>query len=384
MPERAGAALAGPGLDRVGMVHVDLPPPEAIAVRDDAGASSAALRQFTPLRLAAYGVEPGDALRLLELVGEGGSWKRTALVLADAVLTRADTALLSDRARRHHLHRAAALLRLSTAMDLDNDVDRRTTYLRAADLFARSRAADARYERVDIDSASGSIAAWVIRPSAGAVTPAVLVHGGVDGWAMDWESLALSFVEEGLTALVIDGPGQGETRFRHEHYLGPRWLDAYSSVSEYLCELAGPHRVAITGNSMAAGMVLRVAAHYPVFSAVSSNGPLLRMSDQLVRSSYARKLASFCGWSGVDESRLRSTFESVDLPDQIALRCPFQLLQGGADPMVPVGDGQAVIEAVSSPDKHMVLFDRGEHVLNRYPADKHSLQASWVAHHLRP
>ncbi|WP_033288951.1 alpha/beta hydrolase family protein [Amycolatopsis jejuensis] len=340
-------------------------------------ASAAALRQFTPLRLAAYGVEAGDALRLLELVGEGASWQATAVALAEGVLDRAGIEWLSTRARNHHLHRASALLRISRVMDLENDENRREAYLRAAELFTESRADDARYERVDLD---GGLAAWVIRPRPEA--PVVLVHGGVDGWAMDWEGLALSFVDEGLTALVIDGPGQGETRFRHEHYLSPDWLGAYQPVVDHLTRLAGPHRIAAAGNSMAAGMVLQIAERYPVFSAVSSNGPLLRLSDHLQRPSYARKLATFCGWSGVSAEVVRKTFETVDLPSRMDLRCPVQLLQGSADPMVPVADGEEVLERISAPDKQMVLFDRGEHVINRYPGDKHALQASWIAHHL--
>lgn len=364
------------------IVHVASPRQQDIRPHDDAAASAAALRQFSHLRLMAYGLDPGDAAQLLELVEEGNSWKRTATALADRVLARGDQLLLSARSRAQHLHRASALLRISLAMDLDNNAGRRATYLRAAELFEAAHADDPRYEKALIDSSAGPIAAWLIRANPGRKAPVALVHGGVDGWSMDWEGLALSFVQEGIDALVVDGPGQGETRFRHEHYLHRQWLDAYEPVTQYLREVADGKPIAAVGNSMAAGMVLHIAARYPVFSAVSSNGPVREMSGLLEGRSYARKLATFCGARDVPDDRVAETFASIDLPEQIEIDCPFQLLQGTADPMVPVADGEAVLTAVRSPDKQFALFDGGEHVINRYPGDKHAVQSSWVAHHL--
>ncbi|KAA0018398.1 alpha/beta hydrolase family protein [Antrihabitans cavernicola] len=352
----------------------------------DASVTSAALRQFTLHRLLAYGLEAGDALRLLELAGEGRSWQRSALALADQLSTRAENSEL-PRTRRSQARlygRASALQRISQAMVLDNTDDRKRTYAAAAANFTRARADDSRYEHVVIDTVGGPIAAWVITPDDAGPHPVVLVHGGVDGWSMDWEGLALALVDEGMCAVVIDGPGQGETRFTHQHYLTPDWLDAYLQVCGFLLERAAGMPVATVGNSMAGALVLLIASRYPVFSAVCSNGPVGNMAAQLARPTYARKLASFCGDNPTDD-QVHEAFESMTLTaDRITSTSPFLLLQGDADPMVSVDDGTKILESVPSADKRMALFEGGEHVINRYPGDKHHLISTWLRDRMDP
>ncbi|TWP33169.1 alpha/beta hydrolase family protein [Leekyejoonella antrihumi] len=343
-------------------------------------ATRAALRQFTLHRLLAYGIEAGDALRLMELTALGRSWQRSALALADQHLLRTEDSELpcTLHSRADLLARVSALQRVSRVMDLDNTPARAADYATAAANFARARAHDERYEHVVINTVGGPVAAWVITPGTDRPHPVVLVHGGVDGWSMDWEGLALTLVEEDMTAVVIDGPGQGETRFTHRHFLTPTWLDDYEQVCDFLVERAAGMPVAAVGNSMAAGLVMLIAARYPVFAAVCSNGPVRSMAAQLARRSYARKLASFCGDAATTD-QTRTVFESMELTDdRIQLTCPFLLLQGDADPLVPVEDGIRLLEAVPANDKRMTLFEGGEHVLNRYPGDKHHVLRTWL------
>lgn len=364
--------------------RVDFPAAATVAEKADAAANAAALRQFTPLRLSAYGVEPGDALRLMELVEQGGSWRRSALALASMVLDRLEDtdARLSTLSAAELHSRASALQRISQVMEVDNTPERRAVYAQAVENFAAARRHDDRYERVLIDTCHGQLAAWVITPRGDGPFPVVLVHGGVDGWSMDWEGLALTLVGEGMTAVVIDGPGQGESRFTHGHYLTPDWLEAYEQVCEFLVQRAAGEPIGAVGNSMAAGIVAMVASRYPVFSAVCSNGPVTSMAALLERKTYARKLAAFCA-EGATDAEVFAVFESMELTeDKLALECPFLLLQGSADPMVPVEHGMDLLRSIRSADKQMVLFEGGEHVINRYPADKHHVIRTWMRQRL--
>ncbi|MFB7575941.1 alpha/beta hydrolase family protein [Streptomyces sp. NPDC056165] len=360
--------------------RVDFPSDDSTEPAGDEVVTVAALRQFTLHRLLAYGVEAGDALRLLELAGRGRSWERSALSLADLVLARLkepDTRASAPASAELRL-RASALQRISQVMKLGNAPERRAAYAAASAHFEEARRLDQRYEHVVIDTCGGPVAAWVITPQGTEPSPVALVHGGVDGWSMDWEGLALALVKEGITAVVLDGPGQGETRFVHEHFLSPRWLDAYEQVCDFLVGRADGMPVGAVGNSMAAGLVMLIASRYPVFAAVCSNGPVVSMSAQLQRRTYARKLAAFCG-DNPPGHEVHSTFDSMELTtDRLTLTCPFLLLQGDEDPMVPVADGERLLAAVPSPDKRMVLFEGGEHVINRYPADKHHVISTWL------
>ena len=59
--------------DILSISRLDYPGIDETEQEGDAGADAAALRQFTLHRLMAYGLEPGDSLRLLELVADGRS-----------------------------------------------------------------------------------------------------------------------------------------------------------------------------------------------------------------------------------------------------------------------------------------------------------------------
>ncbi|TSD40251.1 lysophospholipase [Rhodococcus sp. KBS0724] len=346
----------------------------------DIKATKAALRQFTLHRLHAYGIEIGDGLRLMELAAENNSWSRSATSLADQILARAEDPELPKTVQGQAalFARASALQRISQVMDVENTPERRATYLAAADNFTRARAHDSRYEHVVIDTAGGPVTAWVITPNTAGPHPVALVHGGVDGWSMDWEGTALPLVEEGFLTVILDGPGQGETRFVYEHYLTPDWLDSYKQVCEYLLIRAAGMPVTAVGNSMAGALVILIASKYPIFAAVCSNGPVISMASTLVRHSYAKKLSTFCGTNPPDK-QVRAVFESMELSvDRIQLTCPYLLLQGDSDPMVSLADGERLLKQVPAADKQMALFERGEHVINRYPADKHHITRTWM------
>lgn len=369
-------------LSTLDLTRVDFPAAE-LTEPVDREVDRAALRQFSLHRLLAYGVEAGDAQRLLDLTGSGRSWQRSAVALAEQVLARIEDEdfPVSPRAEARLRLRASALQRISLAMELDNTAARKKMYACAAANFARAKRLDERYEHIVIQTSNGPMAAWVITPRGAGPFPVVLVHGGVDGWSMDWEGLALAVVEDDMIAVVLDGPGQGETRFSHRTYLTPNWIDGYQQVCDFLVERAAGMPVAAVGNSLAAGLVLLIASRYPVFAAVCSNGPLLSIAAELASPTYARKLAGFCGDAAAPE-RVAEIFKSMDLTaETLTLTCPFLLLQGGEDPMVPVAHGEQVLEFVPAEDKRMVLFEGGEHVINRFPADKHHVICTWLREH---
>lgn len=343
---------------------------------------AAALRQFSLPRLLAYGVELGDATRLMESVAEGASWERCAIDMCGQLTSRRTQAhldsALSPALEEEFLERESALLRISQAMIVGNTESRRRIYLESARLFAQAKALNSRYSPHTITSSEGLMHAWEIRPDTSNPRGIVLVHGGVDGWSMDWDALGRQFADEGYITLVLDGPGQGISRFVHETYLGPNWLQAYEAVINKMHEIAPSLPLFAVGNSMAAGMVLQIQSRYEAFDAVCSNGPVKEMSKLFERKTYAKKLASFCGWS-MDPTEAQKVFESVDVtPQRVVQTSPVLLLQGDEDPMVSMDDGREILEWTESESAQFAVFERGEHVINRFPADKHMLIRTWL------
>lgn len=343
---------------------------------------AAALRQFSLSRLLAYGVELGDATRLLDSVAEGASWERCAIDMCGQLTSRRTQAhldsALSPTLEEEFLERESALLRISQAMIVENTESRRRIYLEAARLFAQAKRLNPRYSPHTITSSEGLLHAWEIRPHTLKPKGVVLVHGGVDGWSMDWDTLGRQFADEGYISLVLDGPGQGISRFVHETYLGSNWIKAYKAVINKMHEIAHSLPLFAVGNSMAASMVLQIQSRYKAFDGVCSNGPVKEMSQLFTGKTYAKKLASFCGWS-MDPAEAQKVFESVDVtPQRVAQTSPVLLLQGDEDPMVSTDDGRDILEWTESQNPQFAVFERGEHVINRFPADKHMLMRTWL------
>lgn len=345
--------------------------------REEAG-----LRQFDFTRLMAYGLEPGDATRYLEALKEGADWEEAALEmersLADQQRIWQSRGMLSPALAKEFLERRSSLLRISQAMEVRNSARKRNTYLEAANLYTQAKGFDSRYSREQISSPVGTLHAWQIKAGTAAPHGTVLVHGGVDGWSMDWDGLATEIAREGFNVLVLDGPGQGESRFVYNTYLTESWSDAYGPVIEHMRGLNPGLPLFAVGNSMAAGVVLQLQNRFEAFSGVCSNGPVASMSGLFTGKTYSLKLASFCG-DDDDITHAQTVFRTVDLkPDRVEQNTPVLILQGTEDPMVTVADGKRVLDWTGSPHQSFALFERGEHVLNRFPADKHMLLRAWL------
>lgn len=345
--------------------------------REEAG-----LRQFDFTRLMAYGIEPGDATRYLEALKEGAGWEEAALEmersLADQQRIWQSQGTLSPELTKEFLERRSSLLRISQAMEVRNTTRKRTTYLEAANLYTQAKSFDSRYSREQISTPVGTLHAWQIKAGTAAPCGMVLVHGGVDGWSMDWDGLATEIAREGFNVLVLDGPGQSESRYVYSTYLTESWRDAYGPVIEHMQVLNPGLPLFAVGNSMAAGIVLQLQNQFEAFSGVCSNGPVVSMSELFTGKTYSLKLASFCG-DDDDIAHAKAVFHTLDLkPDRVQQNTPVLILQGTEDPMVTVADGQQVLDWTSSSHQSFALFERGEHVLNRFPADKHMLIRAWL------
>lgn len=345
--------------------------------REEAG-----LRQFDFTRLMAYGIEPGDATRFIEALKEGAHWEEAAREMESSLSDRQSIwqsrEMLSPALTKEFLERRSALLRISQAMEVRNTARKRETYLEAARLYSEAKSFDPRYSSEQISTPVGTLHAWQIVADSSTSRGTVLVHGGVDGWSMDWDGLATEVASEGFNVIVLDGPGQGESRFVYGTYLTEFWSDAYGPVIEHMKGLDPELPLFAVGNSMAAGIVLQLQNRFRAFSGVCSNGPVASMSGLFTGKTYGLKLASFCG-DGEDVAHAQTVFRTVDLKsERVEQDTPVLLLQGTADPMVPVADGKQVLEWTRSPRQSFAIFERGEHVLNRFPSDKHMLLRAWL------
>ena len=339
--------------------------------------SEAALRQLTLQRLMGYSVEYGDAGELRKLVELGVPWKEAATAVADHHLARLDDPhqRLSAQSRRDLLIRVSALLRMSQMMMLSDSDGRRDIYRHSARLFFEAFTADPHCERVSVDFGEKCMVGW-FAGCGKAVAPSVLIIGGIEGWAMDLLSLGEALQKRGIHTLLLDGPGQGETRFDHRHFLDENWCEAYSAAITFLTERSGGAPVGVLGNSVGGGLAMKLAAFDPRIAACCDNGGLRNPLVHRERKGFFPKVVAFCGDATADEAeRIWRTVELT--PESLGMACPLLIVHGALDPMVSVEEVTDFLGWATSPDKHLRIFADGDHCIYNHPADKHDLIGDW-------
>jgi pimeloyl-ACP methyl ester carboxylesterase len=339
--------------------------------------SEAALRQLTLQRLMGYSVEYGDAGELRKLVELGVPWKDAATAVAEQHLARLGDSgrPLSAHSRRDLLIRTSALLRMSQMMMLRDSDERREIYRRAAKLFHEAFTADPNCEKVSVDFVGKPMVGWLVgsgrKPAA-----SVLIIGGIEGWGMDLLGLGEALARRGIDALLLDGPGQGETRFDHGHFLEENWPAAFAAAITFLIERSGGAPVGVLGNSVGGGLAMKLAAVERRIAACCNNGGLRTPLAQRERKGFFPKVEAFCGPVPVD--RVEAIWRTVEVTaDLRAMACPLLIAHGGLDPMVSVADVTEFLGWAGSADKQLQIFADGDHCIYNHPADKHDLIGDW-------
>ena len=114
-------------------------------------------------------------------------------------------------------------------------------YRRAADAFGRGgQLARPPYEKLAVPHCGGVLHGWLMRPADVQHPPTVIIFGGADGWREEYHAGALALLERGVAALLLDGPGQGETRILGGMHLHAGIEAAFSAAVTHL--LAHPPR----------------------------------------------------------------------------------------------------------------------------------------------
>ncbi|WP_320066704.1 alpha/beta hydrolase [Micromonospora sp. RTGN7] len=341
--------------------------------------SQAALRQFSTDRLIGYGVDRADALRLREMVLAGAEWRAAAANLADTCRLLADEAAShgSELTSMVYLRRASALLRMSQVMMLEDTPDRCELYREAGRLYGAAAQLSGDRSRVTLSTPTGPMVGWHLTTTSSPIG-AALVIGGVEGWAMDFDCIGEALAARGVETLMLDGPGQGETRFEYGNYLTEDWRHAYTVALDFLESRVPEHPIGIVGNSMGGAIAMAVAVGDPRVRACCSNGGM--PAPGLVPPSvgtFFTKMVACCG--DVSPERSQAIWSTVSpLAPGSNTGYPLLVLHGGADPMVTAELAQVLFEKAPTCDKQMVVFSDGDHCLYNHKADRDAHIADWI------
>jgi dienelactone hydrolase len=229
-------------------------------------------------------------------------------------------------------------------------------------------------EVVELPSKEGSFPAYFVHAvnSGRRRNPCVVRFGGFDTQKeMQYLRGTPELVRRGISYLLVDGPGQGETiRFRNMP-LRHDFEIAGSAAFDYLLtrDDVDPDRIGILAMSLGGYYAPRIAAMDPRYRACIAWGAIwdyhatwvkrLERIKQAALPVPADHLLWACGVDNYDDALKK--IEGFKL-DGIAqkVKCPFLLMHGAADAQVSMAEARHLFDLVGSKDKTFRVFTEEE------------------------
>ena len=340
-------------------------------------------------RLTGNGMCVADAIELHAMVDRGSGWPEAASQLAERNLARARRAIRRGHrqsARSGYLL-ASACFRFGQALLPDSDPRKRALYRRMLDAFRRSgELSDPPLERVELPWRSGRLTGWMLRSRQTMPHPFVVKLCGIGGSREEYEVGSRYLLERGITALLVDGPGQGETRLFEDLYLDERVTEAITEfVDVATADRSCNGRVGLWGNSAGGWLAALTACDDPRIAAVCMTGGTDRPTEILDRyPRYVGELQQMTGHADPIQARAVIDRMTLDRERLRALRCPLHVVHGTPDHVFRVEGARRVYEGAASPDKTLTEYADGDHCVSNRSHEKHTLIADWFVDRLQP
>ena len=369
------------------MIEQRLTVGRGLPVSPDAQAETEAARRALPMqRLVGNGMDFDDAARVHALAEAGVRWPDAAEAVGAAKLALAEQALAGahEISARTLFWHAAAALRFAQSPLIHDDERKVALYRRARDAFAQGAAlADPPYEKLAIPFEGALLHGWLLKPPGIARPPVVIAFGGADGWREEYHNGALALLARGVATVLLDGPGQGETRIIGQLHLRHNVERAFSAAVEFLMgdDRVG-NRVGIWGNSLGGCFAARTASSDPRIAACCVNGGTWFPTEVLDR--FPRFTDRFRAMTGEsDANRARAILKAHTLPQsENRITCPLLVLHGTADRLFSPERAVELARWAPAADKRVVLWEDGDHCVYDRSSEKHGLVGDWFADQL--
>ncbi|WP_280400838.1 alpha/beta hydrolase family protein [Nocardia carnea] len=352
--------------------------PAADAVK----ARAALLRSMTPTRMLDYGMDHWDATQLAGAPATQ-AWDDTAAALAEAQLARATAAAGHgniETAVNCYRWAAAALVAAQMAHNYDNAA-KRTLYGRLSRAYQDAARLDTELciERLAIPHRSSHCNAWFVRPRTDRPAPTVIIVGGQSGWGPAYHRQATALARRGLSAVLLEAPGQGETRMFHGLYLDAHAHEAFSATLDAVHERTGFGGPAgVWGNSFGGLIAARAALHDNRFGACCVNGAPSRPEPAPFRTAGEQSQALLGVGSDEEVAAIFRTLWIDPAVDRTA--AAVLVLHGEADPLITLDQQRAFLDL--SADSSLRVWEDGEHTIYNHSAERTDFVADWFRHQL--
>jgi steroid delta-isomerase-like uncharacterized protein len=350
--------------------------------------NSARYRRTQPLdRVIFNGLDLCDYIQLEKALERGENWVEVCVNLGDRAVAVAERALANGNtltARTFFLN-ATALYRVGQYV-IPVDVDRKVsiyrkmidTYSRAAKLF------DPPIQKVEIPFDGYTMTGWLRLPKdAGNNCPAVVSVGGADGWREEHHNYSEHFVARGIAYLMVDGPGQGETRLINKAYMPFDFEKAFDAAVNFLYkdDRVGK-KIGISGWSFGGHLVAKTASYSKKLSAAAVIGGSYDPIEILKGIPIFMKV--YAAMTGKDEAETAQMVKNWNMKGHAEkITCPLIVIHGKPDFIYSIEGAQRLYDEASSEDKEIHIWEDGNHCVTNHTTEVINLVADWFAEKLK-
>ena len=326
-----------------------------------------------------------DYLRLTTEYEKGGEYADICCNIGDTARSHAESALENGHfqtARTFFLN-AVAAYRVGQ-YTIVPDVEKKLNMYRKL-ISAYGEAAKLitpQIERVEVPYKEHTMVGWLRMPEKryGRV-PAVISIGGADGWREEHHNYSDFYVERGMAYLMIDGPGQGETRLFNKLYMELNNEEALNEIVEYLSRDKRFSKIGMIGYSFGGYLVARTAAVSKKLNACVINGGSYSPKEIL------KFIPHFTGvYSAVSNKKGQELEDFINGMTMTGyaekITCPLLINHGRPDPLFHVSGVQKIFDEASSTNKIIKLWDDGNHCVTNHATEVITMITDWFAEKL--
>jgi alpha-beta hydrolase superfamily lysophospholipase len=340
-------------------------------------ARAALLRSMSLTRMLDYGMDHWDAVALIGSPVRA-PWDETAAGLAGAQLERAEAASARgdvETAVGCYRRATAALVFAQLAFNQDTAA-KRGLYGRLSSAYESAARLDERLlvERLHVPFDGSVCNAWLVRPTDAAQSPTVVIVGGQSGWGPAYHRQARALAERGLSAVLLEAPGQGETRLTHGLYLDDRVGAAFTATFDAVERHTGhDHRFGVWGNSFGGLLAVHGALSDDRVGACCVNGAPARPEPAPFRTAREQSQALL----GLESDDLvADAFRRLWIdPDVHHTDAAVLVLHGGRDPLISREQQEPFLRL--SDDSTLRVWDDGEHTVYNHSTERNDVVGDW-------